>query len=72
MRCQYREWEPWAKVTKCCYWNEGACGQRFVRAAHLQDVQHARHLGEDERFVVTGLQPPQQLCQFLNNTHILL
>lgn len=32
----------------------------------LQDVQHAGHLGEDERLVPACLQPMQQPCQLLH------
>ena len=32
---------------------------------HLQDVQHAGHLSEDERLVAAGLQLPQQDGQLL-------
>ena len=39
------------------------CESRPV--THLQDIQHAGHLGEDERLVAAGLQLPQQDGQFL-------
>ena len=35
----------------------------------LQDVQHARHLGEDQGPAAAGAQAPQQPLQLLQMTH---